>query len=306
MSCDSTAGYDEGQGRAGRAINTMVAQLSGDSGQPGHPAWYRDGARWRAASKEIAGTAIIMALYFLVRGMRPEVVDESVARSLQIVQFEQQIGIFHEVAWQQAFLPHGWAISIANFIYAWLHYPVMLLVALWLVIKDPWNFRFVRNVLIVSALIGIFSYWVLPAAPPRLMELHGYDFGFVDTVHGDRADVFYFQPGPFVNDYAAVPSFHFGWIALSSAAIWVNSTNRWVRAGAVFMSLVMWWAVTVTGNHYFFDMIMGGLVVFFSWMLVAWLHENGTDGIRRKLSSSPPDSGNATTSDSDNAAAPEP
>jgi hypothetical protein len=220
---------------------------------------------------EILGTAAFMVVYFAARGLRPEAIEDSVARSLQIIRFEQQMGIFHEVTWQQAFLSNGFLLTTANFIYAWLHYPVMAVIAVWLVIKDPERFRFVRNVLIVSALIGIASYWVLPAAPPRLMEIHGYDFGFVDTVHGASSNVSYFQPGPFVNDYAAVPSFHFGWIALCSAAIWANTQSRWVRGGAVAMSLVMWWAVVVTGNHYFFDMAMGGVVVLFSWLLVSAL-----------------------------------
>jgi len=215
------------------------------------------------------GTAGFMALYFAARGLRPDAVEASVGRSLQIIRFEQQLGIFQEVTWQQLFISNGAIMYVANLVYAWLHYPVMLVIALWLVVKDPIRFRFIRNVLVVSALIGIASYWILPAAPPRLMEIHGYDFGFIDTVHGADSGVNYFQPGPFVNDYAAVPSFHFGWIALSSAAIWVNTTNRWVRAGAVAMSLVMWWAVTVTGNHYFFDMAMGGVVVLFSWLLVS-------------------------------------
>lgn len=232
---------------------------------------YRDRRRMGIVALEILGTAAFMAIYFAARGLRPEAVEDSVARSLQIVRFEQQIGIFHEVTWQQAFLSNGFLMWAANFIYAWLHYPVMALIAIWLVIKDRERFRFVRNVLIVSALIGVASYWILPAAPPRLMELHGYDFGFVDTVHGAASNVNYFQPGPFVNDYAAVPSFHFGWIALCSAAIWVNTPNRWVRTGAVAMSAVMWWAVVVTGNHYFFDMAMGGVVVLFSWLLVSAL-----------------------------------
>ncbi len=129
----------------------MIAEMTQEGQQPERQPWWRDRERWRVASKEIAGTAIVMAVYFLVRGMRPEAIDESVARSLQIVQFEQQLGIFHEVTWQQWFLSYTWLINIANFIYAWLHYPVMLAIAVWLVIKDPWNFRFVRNVLIVSA-----------------------------------------------------------------------------------------------------------------------------------------------------------
>ncbi|MFN0095766.1 MAG: phosphatase PAP2 family protein, partial [Dehalococcoidia bacterium] len=41
-----------------------------------------------------------------------------------------------------------------------------------------------------------------------------------------------------------------------------------IRLTAVAMSVVMWWAIVVTGNHYFFDMLMGGAVVGFAWTLV--------------------------------------
>ncbi|MCC7366231.1 MAG: phosphatase PAP2 family protein [Dehalococcoidia bacterium] len=239
------------------------------------PPWYADRGRWRLVAAEILGTAAIMTVYFLLRGVRPDDIEDSVGRSLAVIHVEQRIGLFQEVHIQEWFLPHRWAINVANLVYAWGHYPVLLAIALWLVVKDPLRFRFVRNVMLVSAVLGIATYWVLPAAPPRLMEIHGYDFGFTDTVHGAASNAYYFQPGPFVNDYAALPSFHFGWIALASAAIWVNTTNRWVRAGAVGLSLVMWWAITVTGNHYFFDMIFGGLVVAVSWMVVATLSQVG-------------------------------
>ncbi|MFN8506806.1 MAG: phosphatase PAP2 family protein [Dehalococcoidia bacterium] len=238
--------------------------------------------RWRLASREVGITAAIMVVYFLLRGIRPEATDQSVARSLALIRFEQRADLFWEVRLQQLFIGWGFLMHVANLVYAWGHYPVMLAIAVWLAIKDPVRFRFIRNVLFVSAFAGLVTYWLLPAAPPRLMELHGYDFGFIDTVHGAASNVHYFQPGPFVNDYAAIPSFHFGWIALSSAAIWINSRSRIVRAGAVAMSVVMWWAITVTGNHYFFDMIFGGLIVAFSWLIVASL-PNGSfvDALRR-------------------------
>ncbi|MCK9518927.1 MAG: phosphatase PAP2 family protein [Dehalococcoidia bacterium] len=229
--------------------------------------------RWRLVATEILGTSVILAIYFLLRGLRPEDTDSSVARSLHLIRFEKQIGIFEEVRLQELFLQYDWLMTIANFVYAWGHYPVLLAIALWLVVKDPVRFRFVRNVMLVSAVIGIVTYWLWPAAPPRLMELHGYDFGFTDTVHGATSNVNYFQPGPFVNDYAALPSFHFGWIALASAAIWVNTEHRWVRIAAVAMSVVMWWAITVTGNHFFFDMVFGGLVVALSWFFVGALSQ---------------------------------
>ncbi len=252
--------------------------------------------RWRVAASELSLTAVVMAFYFLLRGIRPPDVDESVGRSLQLIRFEQSVGLFREAHWQAFWLDHGWAMTIANFVYAWLHYPVMAAIGIWLVFKDPVRFRFVRNVMFVSAVVGVVSYWILPAAPPRLMESYGYDFGFVDTVHGAASNVNYFQPGPFVNDLAALPSFHFGWILLSSMAVWYNTSSRPVRAAAVAMSVVMWWAVTVTGNHYFFDMIMGGVVVVLSWMFVAGVGDihlsqlwaDGLRGLGRREGSGPP------------------
>ncbi len=232
----------------------------------------RPGAiRWRVVAGEMLGTAVVLAVYFLLRGIRPPDVEESVSRSLQLIRFEQRLGVFQEVHWQAFWLDYGWAMKVANVVYAWFHYPVMLVIGLWLLLKDPVRFRFVRNVMFVSAAVGVVSYWVLPAAPPRLMESYGYDYGFIDTVHGPASNVNYFQPGPFVNDLAALPSFHFGWILLSSMAVWYNTTSRVVRGFAVLMSVVMWWAVTVTGNHYFFDMVMGGVVVVLSWMFVSGL-----------------------------------
>jgi hypothetical protein len=234
-------------------------------------------------ARDIAVTAALMLTYFLLRGLRPDAIDDSVGRSLYIIKFEQSVGIFHEVRWQELFLPYEHLMTIANFVYAWLHYPVLLAIALWLVVRDGQKFHFLRNVMLLSATIGIVCYWLLPAAPPRLLELYGYDFGFVDTVHGATNEVNYFQPGPFVNDYAAIPSFHFGWIALASAAMWITTESRLVRAAAVFMSILMWWAVTVTGNHFFFDMIMGGLVVGFAWVLVATMEQLDLRGFAQRM-----------------------
>ena len=238
----------------------------------GHPApWYRDLGDSARMAIEVALTALLMLAYFLIRGGRPDNVDESVRRSLHLVRFEQQVGMFQEVRWQETFIQNHLLMSLANQIYAWGHYPVMLALAVWLIFTNPLRFRFARNVVFMSAILGIATYYLLPTAPPRLMAINGYDFGFVDTVHGAASEVSYFQPSAFVNDYAALPSFHFGWIALSSAILWANTRRRSLRVVAVAMSGIMWWAVTVTGNHYFFDMIFGGTVVAVSWIVVGAL-----------------------------------
>jgi hypothetical protein len=245
--------------------------------------WHAN-VNWRLVAYEILGTSAILVVYFFLRGIRPEDVESSVARSLALIRFEQQARIFWEVRIQELFIDRALAITAANWIYAWAHYVILISIALWLVVTNPVRFRFVRNVMLVSAVIGVVTYWLFPAAPPRLMELHGFDFGFVDTVHGEGSNAYYLQPGPFVNDYAALPSFHFGWMALASAAIWVNTTNWRVRAGAVSLSVVMTWAIVVTGNHYFFDMIFGGVVIAFAWMVVSAMPQGSfVEALRRAI-----------------------
>lgn len=236
--------------------------------------WYLDVRRLGIASVEMFGTVGALFIYFFVRGGRPDDIESSLTRGLQIIDLEQRLGIFTELQWQKAFLPYDLLMDIANQVYAWGHYPVLAAIGIWLAIKNPSRFRFVRNVMLLSGVVGIAAYWLLPTAPPRLIHLSGIDFGFVDTVHGS-ADVVYLQPAPFVNDFAALPSFHFGWIALASAAIWVNTTNPFLRAFAVALSVVMWWAIVVTGNHFFIDMVVGGLVVAVCWVAVAYLDRIG-------------------------------
>ena len=251
--------------------------------------WFRDPVRTGLMAVELVATTLFMLAYFWLRGVRPDNVDESVERSLHLIRFEQQFGLFQEVRWQEAFIGHEALMSVANTIYAWGHYPIMLAIALWLVFfKGPAHFRFARNVVLLSGILGIITYYVLPTAPPRLMAPHGYDFGFVDTVHGAASSVGYFQPDPFVNDYAALPSFHFGWIALAAAIIWVNTESRILRVAGLAMPILMWWAVTVTGNHYFFDMVFGGVVVAVAWLIVSGIAQVSPSGPVATLVGAPP------------------
>ena len=63
--------------------------------------------------------------------------------------------------------------------------------------------------------------------PPRLLLQAGVDYGFRDTLEGMRGS----KPGAMTNWYAAVPSYHFGWILLATMAsercraIWLIATR---------------------------------------------------------------------------------
>lgn len=229
------------------------------------------GARWFA--RDLVVVLGVVGLYFLLRGSAPDRLEFSVAVTNALIAFEREVGVFWEPQIQEWSIQSHLVKEFANFVYAYLHFPVLGAVAIWLWFKDRQSFLFMRNVMFVSMLFGLVFYYAFPAAPPRLMELHGYDLGFVDTVFGTETKVNYAQPSLILNEYAAIPSFHFGWIALASAAIWVNTRSASFRVLAVLLTVVMTWAIVASANHLFIDMVLGGLVILASWWIAARVDE---------------------------------
>jgi len=97
------------------------------------------------------------------------------------------------------------------------------------------------------------------------MAAHGYHYGFVDTIFGGHTAVDYAQPSLIRNDFAAIPSFHFGWIAVCTAAIWANTRNPWGWLAGFLISAFMGWAIIATANHLIIDMVVGLIVLVGSW-----------------------------------------
>ena len=232
-------------------------------------------AGWPLFLRDAVLVLAVIGVYFLMRGVAPERVEASVALTRQLIAFERALHIFAEPQIQEASIRSHAVKEAANFIYAYLHFPVLAAVGVWLWWRGRDRFLFMRNVMFVSMAVGVLFYYALPAAPPRLMALHGHDLGFVDTIFGGDTAVSYAQPSLIRNDYAAIPSFHFGWIALASAAIWVNTRSRALRALAVLLSVAMTWAIVASANHFFVDMALGGLVVAVSWWTAARLAGRG-------------------------------
>ena len=101
----------------------------------------------------------------------------------------------------------------------------------------------------------LLGFTTVPLAPPRYMP----EFGFTDTIV--HAQSYYaFQNPKIVNQYAAMPSLHFGWDLLVAIAIGVNANRRALRVLAVFMPIVMLGGIVLTANHYFLDAAAGALV----------------------------------------------
>jgi len=83
------------------------------------------------------------------------------------------------------------------------------------------------------------------------------------------------QPVAFVNQYAAMPSLHFGWNLLLGIAIIYATKNLALRAFAVVMPISMALAVIVTGNHFILEVVAGTVVSLFGLWVAVLLDRHG-------------------------------
>lgn len=215
---------------------------------------------------EIAIMTLATLAYFLIRGSVVDRATEAFSRGIAVVHLERTLGIFYELPMQALVMQNLFLTETFNWIYFWLHMPLILGFGLWLYIFHRERYVLVRNAFMASGGIGLIIYSLFPVAPPRLMP----NLGFVDTM-AIFSEVSYQAQSlkPFVNPFAAIPSLHFGWALLMAIGIFVATRNPLLRAFAVGVPIAQFLAVVVTGNHFILDAIIGGIVAL-SGLGVAW------------------------------------
>ncbi|HZP57132.1 MAG TPA: phosphatase PAP2 family protein [Dehalococcoidia bacterium] len=190
--------------------------------------------------------------YQYVRGAVHGKAGDAFDNASRLIHVEQRLGIFHEAFLQQLILPKAWMVDLFNYLYIWGHLPVIVCVAVWLYVFHRGNYALFRNAFLISGLIALIGFTMVPLAPPRYMP----EFGFTDTIV--HAQSYYaFQNPKIVNQYAAMPSLHFGWDLLVAIAIGVNARVRPLKLASIVMPFVMLSGIVLTANHYFLDAAAG-------------------------------------------------
>lgn len=219
---------------------------------------------WRVLF-EIAFIVPAYTAYQFVRGNVGGDGGAAFDNASRLIHVERRLGIFHEAFLQQLILPKDWMVDLFNYVYIYGHLPVIIGVAIWLYVSHRHNYALFRNAFLISGLIALIGFTTLPLAPPRYMP----EFGFVDTIV--HAKSYYVLQSPkIVNQYAAMPSLHFGWDLLVAVAIGVNTRTMWVRRATYFLPFVTLGGIVLTANHYFLDAAAGALVAAFG-LGIAWL-----------------------------------
>jgi hypothetical protein len=220
--------------------------------------------RWRRSVRlglgevgEISLIVVACLFYFGVRSLTSGRIDEAEQHSRTLVSLEQDLGIYVEARFQQIILDHDTLRVIANRFYLYGHGPLIAAIAIVLYVRQRDLYLLVRNAFILSGIIGLTVYCFYPVAPPRLTD----GLSFVDTVLQEHEARGVLIPGFLTNEYAALPSLHFGLNLLFAGAIWMTSRNTAFRLAAFTIPFATFFAIVSTGNHFVLDAAAGVLVV---------------------------------------------
>lgn len=222
--------------------------------------------RWPLA---LALQAVLMSgaalLYFGVRGLTEGKEAEAVANAEQILRFEAYLLIDIEQTLQDWLLDHHALVMVANWVYIWGHWPVIITAFIWLFARHRDDYLLLRNAMFVSGAIGLVIFVSYPVAPPRLLA------DFVDTVTEQSNAYRVLQPPGLVNKYAAMPSLHFGWNLLVGLVVYRVASTRLAEFYAIAGPISMGAAVVLTANHFVIDAIVGGMVAMVGYAGALWI-----------------------------------
>jgi hypothetical protein len=214
--------------------------------------------------REVALVAFAIVAYFAIRNATVGGADEAAENASRILDAETMLGIAWEQPIQSLVVDSDALVMLANWVYIWGHWPVILGVAAALFLYRRDRYYVLRNALFVSGALGFVFFAFFPVAPPRLV-----DPALVDTVTNESSSYRALQPPGLTNQYAAFPSLHFGWNVVAGIVLFLAATHLVFRVFAVVAPLAMGFAVIATANHFVLD-VVGGLAVVAVGLAVAF------------------------------------
>ncbi|MFR9787851.1 phosphatase PAP2 family protein [Streptomyces sp. MB22_4] len=162
---------------------------------------------------------------------------------------ERALHLPHETAVQSALLHGDTLVRVANTYYATVHFPATLAFLVWLYVRRPAHYVWARRVLAVVTTAALVLPFTFPLAPPRMLA----GTGLEDTARIYGPSVY----GPpahdhLSNQFAAMPSLHFGWALMVAIGLITATRSRW-RGLWLLHPLLTLLVIVGTANHYWLD-----------------------------------------------------
>jgi hypothetical protein len=215
------------------------------------PGGGRPGGRPHAVG-ELLLITVLFTVYKLGRLLANGRVAEAFDNAHRVWHLERLVLLPSETGVQHGLLQSPLLVHAANSYYAYVHFPAAIAFLLWIYLRRPLHYRWVRRVMVALTAVALVLHLLVPLAPPRMLPATG----LIDTaaqfgpaVYGPP------QTDTVANQYAAMPSLHIGWAAVIALGLIVTSRTRWRWLWLLHPAVTI--AVVVgTANHYWLDGIV--------------------------------------------------
>ena len=175
----------------------------------------------------------------------------------RIADLQRELGFLWEPGWQAWALDHVHGIVVfLNWAYILTYWPVILGLATFLFIRNRRKYYYYRTVVLLNLVIALLAFMLFPVASPFAIP----GVGLTDTIQvlgpamygSDTMATFY-------NTTAAMPSLHFSWTVILGV-YWLRSLPGGFKAVGIIYPVMTFFAITITGNHFILDAIVGGVL----------------------------------------------
>jgi PAP2 superfamily len=211
---------------------------------------------------QVAVILALLLLYRLGRTLGQHEAPRAFDNARDVLAVEGRLGIDTELSFQRAVLDHTGVVRLLNRYYASVHFPASIAFLIFIYVWAPKLVAHIRFLFVAVTAAGLILHLVYPLAPPRMLN------GYVDTIarYGpaiyDRSAV-----ASTANQFAAMPSLHFGWAVLVAYGVVRGLNTRW-RLLIVLHPAITLAAIVLTANHYWLDALVA-LALFVAAMAVA-------------------------------------
>jgi hypothetical protein len=194
-----------------------------------------------------------------------------------IIKVEKVLGLWQEPRIQQWYLglPFNGFIRLWNIYYGTAHFIVTIGVLVYAFRRAPERYRFARTMLAATTALALIGFATYTLMPPRLLDADGAygacsglqqgcnGYGLIDTIER-WGGIWKFGQGGMAavsNQYAAMPSLHFGWsswCAITMILVIGKGRTRWLW---LLYPATTLFCIIVTANHYWLDAFFGGVAL---------------------------------------------
>ncbi|GGX44473.1 phosphatase PAP2 family protein [Streptomyces fructofermentans] len=208
--------------------------------------------------REVLLVAGLFLVYKLGRQLATGHGPEALGNAHRVWDLERAAHLPGERGVQSALLHGDTLVHGANTFYATVHFPATAAFLVWLYLRRPGHYVWARRVLAVVTAAALVCHLAFPLAPPRMLAATGLvDTGQVygPTVYGASPEA-----DPLSNQFAAMPSLHFGWALMVAVGLIVatRSRLRWLWLLHPLLTLLV---IVGTANHYWLDAIVAAALL---------------------------------------------